>query len=185
MRVLQHSRWSIPASAGQPVDNLGMSLDAGVYPRECGATSQALKGRVGNSGLSPRVRGNPCGTARWWAYRRSIPASAGQPPIALSHSRLNQVYPRECGATLLNRDFSNDLTGLSPRVRGNHLMIGTPLDYIGSIPASAGQPLRGPRRPAGMEVYPRECGATVNEAENPTYSCGLSPRVRGNPGRPR
>ena len=51
------------------------------------------------------------------------------------------VYPRECGGTL---DLPKSMTpseGLSPRVRGNQ-DVTPPQGYaVGSIPASAGEPI--------------------------------------------
>ena len=52
-----------------------------------------------------------------------------------------------------------------------------------SIPASAGQPYLGEDSIGWYEVYPRECGATVNGVATALVMPGLSPRVRGNPYR--
>ena len=70
---------SIPACAGEPQPPPNPAGATGVYPRVCGGTWGGYTGRAGETGLSPRVRGNlrhrraqviPCG---------SIPACAGEP----------------------------------------------------------------------------------------------------------
>ena len=93
------------------------------------------------AGLSPRVRGNL--VTRCWVKKavRSIPACAGEPPTSPSAYRLTWVYPRVCGgATELATKCGLDLSGLSPRVRGNPAPAGEPQDFDRSIPACAGEP---------------------------------------------
>ena len=136
-------RRSIPASAGQPSSTVSPGLLLMVYPCECGATGYPAQHHQSGKGLSPRVRGNPQ-TASQATYRAgSIPASAGQPSSGGARTRLRQVYPRECGATIKSLQSISYAVGLSPRVRGNHLQIGLGRLGIGL-----------------NEVYPRECGAT-------------------------
>ena len=50
------------------------------------------------------------------------------------------VYPRECGATEYINSAATPGAGLSPRVRGNLFRKYFVSPFIGSIPASAGQP---------------------------------------------
>ena len=70
--------------------------------------------------------------------------------------------------------------GLSPRVRGNQVVLPLDVDGDGSIPACAGEP--GPYSPLSsrITVYPRVCGGTFNVRIRVRTVCGLSPRVRGN-----
>ena len=49
----------------------------------------------------------------------------------------------------------------------------------GSIPASAGQPVRRGVSVLATTVYPRECGAAPLQSFPPHDTAGLSPRVRG------
>ena len=86
------------------------------------------------------MRGNHLTMAHKLLDKRSIPASAGQPAPKQRMFRLPRVYPRECGATSLVPAEDKLLSGLSPRVRGNHGKGVTIIYYDGSIPASAGQP---------------------------------------------
>ena len=151
---------SIPACAGQPnAGRLARSRDR-VYPRVCGATPDGQASTPTTQGLSPRVRGNRSGGYRWPGLRGSIPACAGQPDRWPLPDFQYSVYPRVCGATypsLLNIDRS---TGLSPRVRGNHVVV---------VPSQR-----------SCRVYPRVCGATPYVSRAVVIEEGLSPRVRGN-----
>ena len=108
-------------------------------------------------GLSPRVRGNQR-NRHDGRPTRSIPACAGEPDRRFHHARLNGLSPRVRG---------NRLTAAAhqvyPRVCGGTSNVSTAgVPRHRSIPACAGEP--------GTAPY-----ATYG------YSCGLSPRVRGNP----
>ena len=70
--------------------------------------------------------------------------------------------------------------GLSPRVRGNLLQDAVEAGHFRSIPACAGEPLKGLTAAAEFEVYPRVCGGTGYERDMRGALKGLSPRVRGN-----
>ena len=70
---------SIPACAGEPSFRLRRSSTSRVYPRVCGGTAVALSRMNSKTGLSPRVRGNPCGIAADLYDEGSIPACAGEP----------------------------------------------------------------------------------------------------------
>ena len=71
--------------------------------------------------------------------------------------------------------------GLSPRVRGNLFEAGVDVVVERSIPACAGEPLRGRGRRSRRTVYPRVCGGTQPSELDLRMAMGLSPRVRGNP----
>ena len=153
------------------------------------------------SGLSPRVRGNlrwPRFTAAWG---RSIPTCAGEPASTPTAGGASGVYPRVCGGTAWASLSHRNWTGLSPRVRGNHLRRPAAAPGHRSIPACAGEPRRmtgcglpawvyprvcgeptgGCRPPSGTTVYPRVCGGTDRSSRRTSSQAGLSPRVRGNP----
>ena len=75
---------------------------------------------------------------------RSIPACAGEPCSGEGRCRLRRVYPRVCGGTTPETDRAKYVGGLSPRVRGNHLLglsRGQLQACQRSIPACAGEPL--------------------------------------------
>ena len=71
--------------------------------------------------------------------------------------------------------------GLSPRVRGNHVIAVNPHASAGSIPACAGESSTPHDSRSAARVYPRVCGGTRPELVEGTDREGLSPRVRGNP----
>ena len=139
-RTPRTQTWSIPASAGEPYRGIPRVKGKGVYPRECGGTI-GRGGRPGNAhGLSPRVRGNRGADCKPPSTKGSIPASAGEPAGKVGEYRVNRVYPRECGGTVIRYGDVATLPGLSPRVRGNPLAFFVGPAGSRSIPASAGEP---------------------------------------------
>ena len=131
---------SIPASAGEPPAALRPTQSPRVYPRECGGTAALQCSSFCNKGLSPRVRGNREGGPDRERLAGSIPASAGEPSVAVAAPGQSRVYPRECGGTRLTRATAPARSGLSPRVRGNPAQRVLRAQAGGSIPASAGEP---------------------------------------------
>ena len=91
-------------------------------------------------GLSPRGRGNPGPALRGLLQERSIPAWAGEPAEVDRILSDLRVYPRVGGGTTLLRDLPINLTGLSPRGRGNLSDVAYLVEDVGSIPAWAGEP---------------------------------------------
>ena len=112
---------SIPACAGGPVRYRPREACYRVYPRVCGGTLMRACGDRRDWGLSPRVRGDPPGTASHIPGDGSIPACAGGPSSVASPRRPSSVYPRVCGGTDGVYDTSEDVRGLSPRVRGDRV----------------------------------------------------------------
>ena len=176
---------TIPACAGEPVVAAVAAGDAGDYPRVCGGTDSRARCISPRAGLSPRVRGNLVVTRTIAASMRTIPACAGE-PVSLIKSRENSGdYPRVCGGTRNGGANSASGAGLSPRVRGNPLSTLVSCCPQGTIPACAGEP-RKPLACAGcLTDYPRVCGGTPAAMLSAWRRRGLSPRVRGNPARPR
>ena len=129
---------SIPACAGKPPDDLGLTGSTGVYPRVCG---EACAGRV-----VPRL------------VKGSIPACAGKPVRSPSRRDRWGVYPRVCGEALEQLRFEPVFQGLSPRVRGSPDEWIVDIALVGSIPACAGKPGLHARYRRGHGVYPRVCG---------------------------
>ena len=179
--VAQRRARSIPACAGEPADDAAAARAAAVYPRVCGGTdaSKTLSSRT--PGLSPRVRGNQVAPARLRGWPRSIPACAGEPPVADPPSQVAGVYPRVCGGTCPGWRGTDCIRGLSPRVRGNPNFRAILGQFPGSIPACAGEPQMMSPVGAVPGVYPRVCGGTRVRVWCISRGRGLSPRVRGNP----
>ena len=65
-------------------------------------------------------------------------------------------------------------------MRGNLVGSTTANQVSGSIPAHAGQPCIPMGVGTGVAVYPRACGATIDDANIVKAAQGLSPRMRGN-----
>ena len=192
---------SIPACAGEPFCRCLFYRLPTVYPRVCGGTLPLILLLCFPTGLSPRVRGNRAGTRARNESGGSIPACAGEPIVLIALRVQARVYPRVCGGTGVGAFYTFGGVGLSPRVRGNRVVVPEAGLYEGSIPACAGEPhqprhLLHPRpvypRVCGepsssarllsrQKVYPRVCGGTKVSGVAGLMDYGLSPRVRGNP----
>jgi len=92
---------------------------------------------------------------------------------------LEWVYPRVCGGIRRRPCPLQKPLGLSPRVRGHHVV--HLLGHVpkGSIPACAGASPHHVYLDGATRVYPRVCGGIVSCALLTVSSSGLSPRVRG------
>ncbi len=172
-----------PRLYGEPPPLPELCPRSPVYPRLCGGTPSSVKELTTAGGLSPPVRGNHAQVSRALRYHGSIPACAGEPPSPGSTCRPMMVYPRLCGGTTGTTAFLERTYGLSPPVRGNHPAPPFRRPVCRSIPACAGEPfilyiIRG-----GNGVYPRLCGGTGVTRQYRVQARGLSPPVRGNPGR--
>jgi len=157
------ARRSIPACAGPPAAQTGVTSGQWVYPRVCGATSRVPPREVRCGGLSPRVRGHRGGSGGHRRRRGSIPACAGPPHSTTLSGTRTQVYPRVCGATRIEDASRSELEGLSPRVRGHLCGSRASSRWRGSIPACAGPPGRRFTGTPLPRVYPRVCGATETD----------------------
>ena len=175
------TKGSIPAGAGEPRESTKWKVAIRVYPRGCGGTRERAAGRSPDTGLSPRVRGNPAALSPFPVHGRSIPAGAGEPTCSRPGRTCPTVYPRGCGGTICGPRRLPGLRGLSPRVRGNQVPQDCPRDECGSIPAGAGEPGPSCWAAGSSTVYPRGCGGTPRMAARSPVVEGLSPRVRGNP----
>ena len=176
-----YPRRSIPACAGEPRRPGIIAFTEKVYPRVCGGTTPRPTTVYSDSGLSPRVRGNPARGSPDNAAARSIPACAGEPENLAMTQASKGVYPRVCGGTTRCDGRGADDEGLSPRVRGNRRRRRVAEAPKRSIPACAGEPGEYVDRRRGVGVYPRVCGGTIPGETASRIVNGLSPRVRGNP----
>ena len=130
------------------------------------------------------MRGNPDPTQAGIIVDWSIPAYAGEPSQLRITPCDPRVYPRVCGGTHRRRNPGRERGGLSPRMRGNLDDIKQLAYPFRSIPAYAGEPKKCGHRWIARTVYPRVCGGTLWLGDCPRADGGLSPRMRGNPGRP-
>ena len=133
-------------------------------------------------GLSPRVRGNPCGPDGGGLRTRSIPARAGGTYHASSAScGISGLSPRVRGNRARGGPESTG-TGSIPRVRGNHGEVLRSALVIGSIPARAGEPPRKRHPRSVRRVYPRACGGTQFDASWTVVRSRSIPARAGEPG---
>ena len=177
-RIHPASSRSIPADAGLPGPRPGRARAGRVYPRGCGATTGSNRSRTPLQGLSPRMRGYPDELREVLVRVGSIPADAGLPIARSMRYMVLRVYPRGCGATVITFAQNDASEGLSPRMRGypNHY----PHVEQGarSIPADAGLPLDEYYRKKESEVYPRGCGATLQNVRNTVSRRNITSRGR-------
>ncbi|MDB4917957.1 MAG: hypothetical protein JWM95_5601 [Gemmatimonadetes bacterium] len=170
---------SIPARAGEPAPHaLAMNLQR-VHPRACGGAFQCAVAHNVDVGPSPRVRGSLHRCIPLRARGGSIPARAGEPRTCFPQSAGAWVHPRACGGAKLAPSSTQPSEGPSPRVRGSLRCDGDRGVWLGSIPARAGEPDSGIRRPVRARVHPRACGGAVTMRTNLAPVSGPSPRVRG------
>ena len=171
---------TIPACAGEPGRCRRPDPAARDYPRVCGGTRSRPISRSRVLGLSPRVRGNLDTLDRRKRLEGTIPACAGEPCPGAGNRVLCGDYPRVCGGTRIGQSRPRTPQGLSPRVRGNPVMLSSWIIGVGTIPACAGEPPTGNTPSGPAWDYPRVCGGTPLGLRWLASCRGLSPRVRGN-----
>ena len=169
----------IPAGAGEPLRKRARARRARAYPRGCGGAEDRARSAGASCGLSPRVRGSQYQTDAITAYKRPIPAGAGEPVIPQYRSEAHEAYPRGCGGAYEQKRVSHVGGGLSPRVRGSPARVARRPVELRPIPAGAGEPARRPRPAPPPTAYPRGCGGATQIARATRSISGLSPRVRG------
>ena len=170
---------SIPACAGETTRQRPDTTFARVYPRLCGGNYGRRFVELGSTGLSPLVRGKPSNGVSDLIQIGSIPACAGETLYFLSVKMHQWVYPRLCGGNTTIHPKESGLLGLSPLVRGKHLITSAQSLIEGSIPACAGETLTDCPRQSGIGVYPRLCGGNRPNPMPVLGMMGLSPLVRG------
>ncbi len=144
-----------------------------------GAATSLFLGAVSPPGRSPRARGSPKRKTADPIMHRSIPACAGQPHAHGCQQQGSQVDPRVRGAAFAFRFGNPMVAGRSPRARGSHLATAPPPQYIGSIPACAGQPRCARLHGTRGRVDPRVRGAAGKAGLVGQEKTGRSPRARG------
>ena len=134
-----------------------------------------------NRSVHPIPRGGNWTAASRIPYDgRSTPAHAGEPTPTIRGVRLAAVYPRPRGGTAEAMGAAQIGMGLSPPTRGNRVGFLLAFAPPRSIPAHAGEPCSGQRRPRTPQVYPRPRGGTREGWRIARRRLGLSPPTRGN-----
>ena len=138
-----------------------------------------MKQNSRDPGSSPRLRGTPEATARFWGKVRFIPASAGNTTIPrLPCSRLS-VHPRVCGEHIRRRPPLRHTAGSSPRLRGTRHRESVTRCRYRFIPASAGNTTPAFSYRHVGSVHPRVCGEHHTMGIFFVSPFGSSPRLRG------
>ena len=154
-----HHKRLIPACAGNIGSGSPPPLAVPAHPRVCGEHEYAVVSFCSRFGSSPRVRGTSPRRRRSAAFRRLIPACAGNighEPLA---ARPSPAHPRVCGEHDVVRYARKDHIGSSPRVAGNIVSR--------------------PRANCLSAAHPRVCGEHKSSEESIWPPIGSSPRVRG------
>ena len=154
----------IPARAGNAQSSNNRHPLPSVHPRAGGERSKTAKDVLRSAGSSPRGRGT-LDTGGWSAaYRRFIPARAGNARSRRRNRCCWTVHPRAGGERCQRHGLSRPVHGSSPRGRGTLSPFAPTNGITRFIPARAGNagltlsPLRETRRPRGPTVHPRAGG---------------------------
>ena len=131
------------------------------------------------TGLSPRGRGKLHCETRRLRGNRSIPAWAGETWQWFIGLVVAEVYPRVGGGNSVSFRLTFRVMGLSPRGRGKRQVLSTVGVGVGSIPAWAGETVRGDTPRRIIPVYPRVGGGNCVKGLGGGFPKGLSPRGRG------
>ena len=182
-RTSRHCTGPIPAHAGQPHGPRPATVTTRAYPRACRAAVIRRYDGPRALGLSPRMQGSRQRHDGRADPAGPIPAHAGQPHGMTSTAAPSRAYPRACRAARCRVPRTSTAPGLSPRMQGSRMGSSTERCPLGPIPAHAGQPARRCHNKDVWWAYPRACGAAANPAGSSKRQTGLSPRMRGSPGR--
>ncbi len=131
-------------------------------------------------GLSPHGRGNRLAAAPFPPAPGPIPAWAGEPSPTRGSDLTIGAYPRMGGGTQSGVVVRAFHSGLSPHGRGNHVHCLSPQDFVGPIPAWAGEPTAFSCASMAARAYPRMGGGTRISSRSLGSLLGLSPHGRGN-----
>ena len=148
----------IPALAGSTFRLLHQARHSGDHPRACGEHCVMVVNPTRALGSSPRLRGARPRSRCWPRRCGIIPALAGSTTHGRPTHTTCRDHPRACGEHLYDCVQYFILGGSSPRLRGALEITGSPLLWIGIIPALAGST---GWRVIGMATsgdHPRACG---------------------------
>ena len=198
---------SIPAPAGEPYSGGSRLPGCAVYPRACGGTSSLVRPASLWFGLSPRLLGTIAAVICPELETGLSPRLRGNPATdEFLGVQWTPVYPRACGGTGSDGiETCQAMLKVYPRACRGNRAARRPGQFLGrSIPSPAGEPDGNDGVATHVAVYPRACGGTstvvsdVSLDENGVYprACGgttspssrlrsyprwgLSPRLRGN-----
>ena len=149
------------------------------HPRVCGEKFSLSRNCKGDSGSSPRVRGEDDGDLGCQADDGIIPACAGRRKSASNFAALPWDHPRVCGEKEELVIPWENYGGSSPRVRGEDPLRPKSFPRSRIIPACAGRSSRTGLSGVSGRDHPRVCGEKRPPRPLAGKRKGSSPRVRG------
>ena len=111
------------------------------HPRVCGEHHEDDFTNDKITGSSPRMRGTPVQPVGGRGCAGIIPAYAGNTFGGVGGFRSSGDHPRVCGEHLASNMPSHHHPGSSPRMRGTHGEVFLAGEFLGIIPAYAGNTL--------------------------------------------
>ena len=130
---------NIPAYAGKTSKNNEDGKGLTEHPRVCGENNSRHFTQHIQVGTSPRMRGKPKEVIPVVRPPRNIPAYAGKTAACRLVPIAPAEHPRVCGENFRPVEGEKSAKGTSPRMRGKHPNMTSPLEAFGNIPAYAGK----------------------------------------------
>ena len=171
----------IPAYAGNTVPAAAADSRHRDHPRVCGEHKGAFGIQGRHWGSSPRMRGTHHHRRHHRFRWGIIPAYAGNTHATLASPSGLGDHPRVCGEHALFAIANAAPLGSSPRMRGTQGGRVHFIDFVGIIPAYAGNTGRIDEREGGLRDHPRVCGEHKGVITMEYLGTGSSPRMRGTP----
>ncbi len=171
----------IPALAGNTSTEWPSDAAVWDHPRACGEHAGAILAASPWIGSSPRLRGTHHREPRRHHGSGIIPALAGNTGSRLAKKYPAWDHPRACGEHAAAAPIVAPVLGSSPRLRGTQDVGHGDVDFLGIIPALAGN-TDSTRHPSKRcWDHPRACGEHERCAVTVAAGAGSSPRLRGTP----
>ena len=169
----------IPAYAGNTCVVSTLACPSRDHPRICGEHYKHRGSITPNPGSSPHMRGTRDAMARLGSDSGIIPAYAGNTvPVALLHV-VPEDHPRICGEHPCNRSKYSFCAGSSPHMRGTLAQCVVGYDFLGIIPAYAGNTYWKLHELYVRRDHPRICGEHLVSDVLFAVDSGSSPHMRG------
>ena len=181
VEVARPSHRFIPARAGNTRSTPAGRITGPVHPRPRGEHCCRIRHSLPTYGSSPPARGTPLRVAQTGAYRRFIPARAGNTFTRHRQLALASVHPRPRGEHDGEGQPARESIGSSPPARGTHVRAAGAGVRRRFIPARAGNTRDRPARSIWPPVHPRPRGEHLVSGFGRRLRNGSSPPARGTP----
>ena len=169
----------IPAHAGNTGCGEAIRSRLAVHPRTRGEHFGQAAVLAERGGSSPHTRGTPRRVCARRAFRRFIPAHAGNTRQRRACCSGIPVHPRTRGEHFKSTGCCSIASGSSPHTRGTHVRVARGRDQRRFIPAHAGNTLLAGSRSPSIAVHPRTRGEHLEPMFDPLAQDGSSPHTRG------